>query len=43
MRGIQPYDTAREIVAKARASSNLSADKAMAIALKETADYRAAR
>ena len=33
--GIRPYDTAREVVAKARAKSGLSADDAMALAVEE--------
>lgn len=36
LRGIQPLDSAREIVAKARARSRLNADQAMALAVKET-------
>ena len=36
LRGIQPLDSAREIVAKARARSRLDADQAMALAVKET-------
>ena len=36
LRGIRPYDTAREIVATARASSELDADAAMALAVDET-------
>ena len=39
--GIRPYDTAREIVAKARAKSGLSADDAMALAVEETRRLRA--
>ena len=34
--GIRPYDTAREIVAKARTKSRLDADRAMALAVEET-------
>ena len=40
LRGIRPYDTAREIVAKARASSGLGADDAMALAVEETRRFR---
>ena len=36
LRGIQPYDAAGEIVAKARAKSGLDADSAMALAVEET-------
>ena len=41
LRGIRPYDTVREIVAKARAKSGLSADDAMALAVEETRRLRA--
>lgn len=40
LRGIQPYDTAEKIVAAARARSRLSADEAMALAVKETRRFR---
>ena len=40
LRGIRPYDTAREIVAKARAKSRLDADRAMALAVEETKLFR---
>ena len=40
-RGIGLYDTAREIVAKARARSGLRADEAMALAIEETRRFRA--
>ena len=40
LRGIQPYDAAEEIVAAARARSRLSADGAMALAVKETRRFR---
>ncbi len=40
LRGIRPYDTAREIVAKARAKSGLNADDAMVLAVKETQRFR---
>ncbi len=39
--GIRPYDTVREIVAKARAKSGLSADDAMVLAVEETRRLRA--
>ena len=40
LRGIRPYDTAREIVAKARAKSGLNPDDAMGLAVKETQRFR---
>ena len=40
LRGIRPCDTAREIVAKARAKSGLNADDAMGLAVKETRRFR---
>ncbi len=40
LRGIQPYDSAREIVAKARAKSRLDADSALALAVEETRLFR---
>lgn len=40
LRGIRPYDTTREIVAKARAKSGLSADDAMVLAVEETRRMR---
>lgn len=40
LRGIRPYDTARAIVAKARAKSGLNADDAMVLAVKETQRFR---
>lgn len=43
MRGIRPLETAREIVAKARARSGLDADAAMALAVRETARHRKRR
>ena len=43
LRGIQPLDSAREIVAKARARSRLDADQAMALAVKETRRSRKRR
>lgn len=43
LRGIRPLDSAREIVAKARARSRLDADQAMALAVKETRRSRKGR
>lgn len=40
LRGIRPYDTAREIVAEARAKSGLNTDDAMVLAVKETRRFR---
>lgn len=40
LRGIRPYDAAKEIVAKARAKSLLDADRAMALAVEETRLFR---
>ena len=40
LRGIRPYDTAKEIVAKARAKSGLNATNAMALAVEETRRFR---
>ena len=40
LRGIQPYDTVRQIVAKARAHSGLDSGQAMTLALDETGQYR---
>lgn len=40
LRGIQPYDTVRQIVAKARARSGLDSGQAMTLALDETRQYR---
>ena len=40
LRGIQPYDAAMEIVAKAQASNGLTDDDAMALAVEETRRYR---
>ena len=36
MRGIRPYESARELVLKARANSGLDSDRAMALAVEET-------
>ena len=43
LRGMQPLDSAREIVAKARVRSRLDADQAMALAVKETRHSRKGR
>ena len=43
LRGIQPFDGAREIVAKARARSRLDAEQAMILAVKETRRSRKGR
>ena len=40
LRGIRPYDTAREIVARAQSRSGLSADEAMVLAVEETRRFR---
>lgn len=40
LRGIRPYETAKEVVAKARAKSRLNADDAMALAVEETRRFR---
>lgn len=40
LRGIRPYDTAKEIVARARARSGLSADEATVLAVEETRRFR---
>ena len=40
LRGIQPTDTVRQIVAKARARSGLESDQAMRLAVEETRRYR---
>ena len=43
LRGIQPFDSAREIVAKARARSRLDAEQAMVLAVEETRRSRKGR
>lgn len=43
LRGIRPFDTAEEIVARMRARSELSADDAMALAVEETRRFREGR
>ena len=40
LRGIQPYDTVRQIVAKARTRSGLDSDQAMNLAMEETRRFR---
>ena len=43
LRGIRPYETARELVLKARANSGLDSDGAMALAVRETRRQREGR
>ena len=43
LRGIQPYDTALEIVARAQTNSRLNDDDAMALAVEETRRHREGR
>ena len=43
LRGIRPYETAREIVARARSNAGLNADDAMALAVEETRRFREGR
>ena len=43
LRGIRPVDAVEEIIARARASSGLSADEAMALAVDETRRHREGR
>ena len=43
LRGIQPYDTALSIVARAQASAGLNDDDAMALAIDETRRHREGR
>lgn len=38
--GVRPFDTAKEIVARARANSGMSADEAMVLAVGETRRFR---
>ena len=40
LRGIRPYDTAKEMVAGTRAKSGLSTDEAMVLAVEETRHFR---
>lgn len=41
--GVRPFDTAKEIVARARAKSGMSADEAMVLAVGETRRFRGAK
>ena len=43
LRGIQPYDSAMDIVSKAQASSGLSDQDAMVLAIEETKRHREGR
>ena len=43
LRGIQPHESARELVANARRRSKLDADQAMELAVKETRSFRKGR
>ena len=43
LRGIQPLESAREIVAKAREKAGLDSSQAMAVAVTETRSYRQGR
>ena len=43
LRGIQPVDSARELVARARRTAGLDAEEAMALASEETRNYREGR
>ena len=43
LRGIQPVESAQELVARARQNANLDAEEAMALALEETGNSRAGR
>lgn len=43
LRGIRPYDAAMEIVVKAQASSALTDDEAMSLAVAETRRHREGR
>ena len=43
LRGIGPVDSVEEIVARVRASSGLSADEAMTLAVEETRRHREGR
>ena len=40
LRGIRSYDAVKEIVARTRAKSGLSADEAMVLAVEETRHFR---
>lgn len=43
LRGVRPIDTAREIVARARAQARLDPDEATAVAVRETRLHREGR
>ena len=43
LRGIQPVESAQELVARARQNAGLDAEEAMALALEETRNSRAGR
>lgn len=43
LRGVRPISTAKEIVARARGRTELTADEAMAMAVRETALHREGR
>lgn len=43
LRGIQPVESAKELVARARRTAGLDAEEAMAVALEETGNARANR
>ena len=43
LRGLQPLESAKEIVAKARERTNLDSSQAMAVGLRETRSYRQGR
>lgn len=43
LRGIQPVESAMELVARARRTAGLDAEEAMAVALEETRNSRAGR
>ena len=43
LRGIRPYEGAREIIARAMNNANLDEDSAMALAVKETECFRKGR
>ena len=40
LRGVRPYEAAKEIVARARAKSGLTTDDAMVLAVEETRRFR---
>lgn len=43
LRGVRPISTAREIVSRARGRAELTADEAMAVAVRETGLHREGR